>query len=185
MIRAFRVFWLLGVLLVFFLLWSVGTFARKGLPKSPVGNLEGRWVFERVEYIERVHPDQDYQVKYTIEEEQNLELLIPCYPQIIKKIMFYDENFVALSCLVETYFGSYHVPFARPSSFGEPVLIVFGDSDRIGEKMPAEGMIYNAPTMNYLIEFIDSNTIGITIKGICFDHSAPTEGVVRSILKRE
>jgi hypothetical protein len=185
MIRAYRVLLLLGVQVFFLLLGSVGMFARKDLPESLAIDLKGRWVFDRVEYIERVYPDRNYQVKYTIKEEKNLDLLIPCYPQIIKKIMFYNEKFVALSCLIETYFGSYHIPFALPSSFGEPVVIVFGDNDRIEEKMSPEDMVYNAPKMSYLIEFIDKNTISITIKGICFDHSALTEGIVRSILKRE
>ncbi len=148
-------------------------------------DLTGCWTFEKAEYRERTSPASEYQLKYTIEKEENLGSLVPCYQYAVSMINFYSGDFVVFSCLFNTYIASYQLPFGIPSSFGKQVPIIIGDNERIGEETPIENMIYNTPQMHYQLVLIDNQTIAIILERVCFENSVSTEGAVKCILKRK
>ena len=148
-------------------------------------NLEGFWTFKRAEYLELPSPNQGYQLKYSIDKIESLFSLNSCFQDVIGEAFFYNNEIAKISCMHSSYIGKYIFPVDPPSAFGEEKLMIFGDHETIGQASPIEDMIFNAPQIEYLLEYLDSQTISITIKRSCYENGATIQGAVKCILMRE
>ena len=146
--------------------------------------MEGIWEFEKAEYMERQSQHQGYQVKYTIENEENLYALSACFQEVVSRAEFYGEESAIFTCLFGAYVGNYEFPVNPPHTFGEQAPMIFGNVDTIGKESPFEGLKFNAPQIDYRIEYIDAGHIALILEKSCTETSGLIEGAVRCILKK-
>lgn len=147
--------------------------------------LRGCWLFEKAEYLEQSSPGQGYQLKYTIENEDDLGVLGSCYQEVVRKACFYDEETAKIICMFTAYIGSVKFPFGNSLSVGEQYLMVFGDTETIGKSSPIEGMVFNAPQIEYQVELVDKDTIHVIIEKPCYENGVNVQGLVKCVLTRE
>ena len=147
--------------------------------------LSGCWLFEKAEYLEQPSLGQGYQLKHTIENEEDLSMLGSCYQDVVRKACFYDEETAKIICMFTAYVGKIEFPFVDSHSVGEQSLMVFGDPETIGEASPIEGLLFNAPQIKYQMEVIDNETICIVVERSCVENGVILQGLVKCVLKRE
>lgn len=146
--------------------------------------LTGYWQFERGEYLEQSSPGQEYQLKSTIETEEELFSVGSCFQDVIGGVFFYNDE-AKVSCMYNTYIGKYVFPMDFPSSPGEKKMMVFGDDETLGQASLIEDMVFNAPHVDYLFEYVDPETIIITIERSCYQNGVTIQGAVKCVLTRE
>lgn len=146
--------------------------------------LNGCWLLEKAEYMEQSFPNQGYQLKFTIENEEDLSMLGSCYQDVVRKACFYDEETAKIICMFMAYVGKIEFPYVDSHSFGEQYLMVFGDSETIGENSPIEGLVFNAPQIKYQIEVVDNETICLIVERSCVENGVIVQSLVKCVLKR-
>ena len=147
-------------------------------------NLRGIWQFKQAEYMEKSSPLQPYQVKHVIKKEDDLYAYMSCFQDAVKRADFYNDDVLIIESLSQVYVGMYLFMTGQPESYKEQARMNFGGIGDIGKDAPNAGMKYNAPDILYLIEFIDENTICITLERICTENSVDTYGAVKCIMTR-
>ncbi|MDR2916376.1 MAG: hypothetical protein LBV74_16375 [Tannerella sp.] len=160
---------------------SIGAFAQNNESYS----LEGDWIFERAEYFEQSSPGREYQLRYSIEKEDALSSVGSCYQELVRAASFYNNEVAKISCMYSSYVGKYMFPIDIPSVSGEKKPMLFGDPETIGQASPVKGMAFNAPQIEYLVEYIDYQTISFTVERLCYENGVTIQGAVKCILTRE
>ena len=148
---------------------------------NPFWETEGIWIFEKAEYLEKTSPTQDYQVKFTMNKEDELYSLEQCYSNLVKSASFHG-NIATMECLYTKYYGKYVMEEIGVSAEKQIHLIV-GDPEELGLEY-APDIKFNAPGLNYLIDKLNDDTIRITVENICHEEAAVKYGAVRCILKK-
>ena len=145
-------------------------------------SLTGLWIFEKAEYMERASSQQNFQVKHTINNVENLYAHSNCYHELVKSISFFSSDVAEIEALFATFLGNY---FLMPPSHNKQIIMYFGNHEDIGKDSPIPGMKFNAPGIKYLIEYIDNNTISISVEKICSERGIYIESAIKSIMKRQ
>lgn len=145
-------------------------------------DIEGVWVFEKAEYMERSSPQQPYQVKQVIQTVEGLDLFAQCYPEAVKSLS------VSEVVIVESPFSFYcgrGTLFPLDNSQGRKNILLIGtDEEENGKESPIPGVFFNAQGLTYLAEIIDDNTISLTLEKNCMNGTGQTEGALKCILSR-
>ena len=147
-------------------------------------NLEGAWTFKYAEYMEMPPSLQNYQVKYVINDKENLYAHSACFQEIVMDINFYGSEVAIMETLFTSFVGKYYLIQAS-SSQNKQIIMHFGDIEDVGKDSPLPDMKYNAPGIQYLVEFIDEQTISITLEKPCYEDGVYTECAVRCFFKRD
>ncbi len=147
--------------------------------------LTGCWLFKKAEYAEQITPNKEYKLKYTIDKEENLSTLGACYQDVVGRACFYNRAVAKFSGIYTTYIGSFEFPFDNSLTAPGRYLMIFGNVETIGKASPVEGLVFNAPQIEYRIEILDNNTLCIVIERPCIENGATIQGLVRSTLIRE
>lgn len=179
--HTFKALWLLGVFFLMLVFSGVGAFAQNKERCS----LDGDWLFKRAEYHEQLSPGREYQLKRTLEKGDDLSSLGPCYQELVRSASFYDDEVAKISCMYSSYTGKYVFPIDAPSGLGEKKPMLFGNPEMIGAPSPIEGVVFNAPQIEYLVEYMDEQTLCFTIERSCYENGVTVQGVVKCILTRE
>lgn len=145
-------------------------------------DFEGNWVFEKAEYLERGSLVQDYQVKYAINTAEGLEKLDDCLHQAVKRISISDIT--QIECPFTSYCGRAHLVTIHEPKGDRYRLTVGAEPEELGKETPIPGLFYNAPGIDYWIDWIDDETIAITKEAYCVENSVGTHRAVRCILKK-
>jgi len=149
-------------------------------------SLTGFWVFEKADYMEYSPQSQTFLMKHSINDIEGLNAYSYCIQEVVKKAMFYDEvGVVEIEVLFESFLGKYQFITQSPSSVNKKAIMKFGGIEDMGKESPIQERKFNAPDIEYKIEYIDENTIAITIeKGCIDDNSVITQTAIKCILKR-
>ncbi len=139
----------------------------------------------KAEYAEQITPNKEYKLKYTIDKEENLSTLGACYQDVVGRACFYNRAVAKFSGIYTTYIGSFAFPFDNSLTAPGRYLMIFGNVETIGKASPVEGLVFNAPQIEYRIEILDNNTLCIVIERPCIENGATIQGLVRSTLIRE
>jgi len=150
-------------------------------------SITGFWVFEKADYMEYSPQSQKFLVKHSINDIEGLNAYSYCIQEVVKKAMFYDEvEVVEIEVLFESFLGKYQFITQPPSSVNKKVIMKFGGIKDMGKESPIQERKFNAPDIEYKIEYIDENTIAIIIeKGCTDDKFVITQTAIKCILKRE
>jgi len=145
--------------------------------------LGGVWKFKQAEYMEMPSPTQDYQVKQVISDEEDL-FAFGCYQLLAKGADFRNEDVLIVESLYQPYVGRYHF-YERTSVSGKKQTVMyFGGIEDMGKDAPETDLKFDAPDIQYIIEFIDENTISITVEAVCTENGVDTMGAVKCIMNR-
>ena len=163
------------------------TFAFMGISADAQNNtlatIEGAWVFEQAEYMEKPPSTQSYQVKHTINNKENLYAYSNCFQELVMSVDFYG-GVAKTETLFTPYIGKYFL-LSLPSSDNKQMMIMqVGSFEDIGKDSHIPGMKFNAPGFRYLVETIDENTIAITLEKTCFEEDVFKESAVRVYYKK-
>lgn len=143
--------------------------------------LNGVWTFENAEYLEKESMQNEYKLKYAIEDVKDLYALESCYPDLVKNISFFGE-IATVECLYVKYYGKY-VQSEVETSAGKEIHLKVGSPEEIDLEYDP-GIVLNAPGLNYLVRRIDEETISITIEHSCYENSEKKYGAVRCRLRK-
>ena len=173
-------------LLLFSILLIVSAWCLKAQQDNHNFRLTGEWVFEKAEYMELAPASKEYQVKHSINSEEDLYAYSVCLQEVVKRVVFYNEEEAALESLFQPFSGKYCYIPEPPSSVNKQTLMWFGGFEDMGKESPISGRKYNAPGIMYKFEYIDENTIGIILEKACCDENfVITQAAIKCILKRE
>jgi len=144
-------------------------------------NISGTWEFKSAEYLEKASPSQSHQVKYAINSVKDLYAHSRCFQETV--IEAHISNGVAMMrTLVTSLVGEYYL-LPQPSNKKKSIMF-FGNFESIGKDSPFHGIKYNAPNIQYSVEVIDENTIGITLERRCHEGGAYIDSAIRCIMKK-
>ena len=172
-------------LIFFFILISSACIIKAQQEKQNF-SLTGIWVFEKAEYMELTPQSQKFQVIHGINSEEGLYAYSNCSQEVVKMAIFYSEEVAAMGTLFESYLGKCKFITQPPSSDNKQSILKFGGLEDLGKDSPVQGLKYSAPDIEYKIEYVDENTIGIILEKGCVDENlAITQTAIKCILKRE